>query len=101
MAEKTLRVRARLARDGEIGPPKVQNYERLEAGVNSFIGMKFQKLDESSGQYGYVVQDEIVEIPARAEYVKALRDGDLLPADEATAQMAGIETTSNQKDESQ
>jgi hypothetical protein len=93
MTPKTLRVRARGPRENESGPPMVQNYDRLEAGVNAFVGMKLLELEDKPGQFGFVVQDEIVELPYRSEYVKALKDGDLLPADDETAKLAGLQPT--------
>lgn len=94
MTPKTLRVRARGPREEESGPPMVQDHERLGQGTNAFVGMKFQELQDSPGRYGFVVQDVDVELPVRAEYIKALKDGDLLPADDATAKLAGVEASS-------
>ena len=68
----------------------VQNHERLEAGTNSFVGMAFRELEGKPGEYGFVVLDEAVEVPNRVEYVQALRAGDLLPADQETADLAGL-----------
>ena len=69
----------------------VQNHERLAAGINSFIGMAFRELEGRPGEYGFVVLDEVVEVPNRVEYMQALRAGDLLPANEETADLAGVE----------
>jgi hypothetical protein len=81
MEPKTLRVRAR-------GDSLVQNYERLDLGVNAFIGRVFK--ETSPGRHGFAPTNEVVEVPYRAEYVKALREGDLEAADEATALAAGL-----------
>lgn len=81
MQTNKLRVRAH-------GTACVQNYERLEAGVNCFIGRDFKEVEP--GRHAFVPNDQIVEVPARAEYLKALRDGDLDAADEATARAAGL-----------
>lgn len=100
MTPKTLSVRARGPRDGSTDPPMVQNHERLEAGTNSFIGMAYREV--RPGEYGFVVLDEVVKVPNRAEYLHALRAGDLLPADQATAEAAGVKfdaiTTTTKKD---
>jgi hypothetical protein len=94
MTPKILRVRARGPNEFESGPPMVQNYEKLEAGINSFVGLKFGEIEGQPGQFGFAVIDDIVELPYRGEYVKALKDGSLLPADEETATAAGL-TNSN------
>jgi hypothetical protein len=82
MTPITLRVRARDAL-------LVQDHERLEAGVNAFVGHRFVPRADAPGQYGFKPTGGIVELPYRAEYVLALRHGDLLPADEETAKVAG------------
>lgn len=84
MTPKTLRVRAS-------GTGCVQNHERLEGGTNSFIGRKFQERKDLPGTYGFVPTNEIEEVPYRAEYIHALKAGDLQPADKATADAAGVE----------
>ena len=38
----------------------------------------------------WVGHDEVREVPMSAEYLRHLRDGDLWPADQATAQAAGV-----------
>lgn len=83
MMPKTLRVRPR-------GDALVQDHERLDAGVNAFVGRRFQELPDTPGQHGFVPTGEDATVPYRAEYLKALQDGDLLPADEATAKVAGV-----------
>jgi hypothetical protein len=70
------------------GTALVQNHERLDAGVKSFVGRKWQEIEP--GHFGFVPTGEAEEVPARAEYAKACRDGDLLPADEATAKYCGV-----------
>jgi hypothetical protein len=83
----------------------VQDYRALiEAQTNRFIGWKWDgslgpEFVDSTGRKtnhgGRVKQvDEVVTIaaddPHRSEYMRHLRDGDLWPADEATARAAGI-----------
>lgn len=77
----TLRFRAR-------GESLVQNFERLEAGIKSFVGRKI--LEVEPGRFGFVPTNADEEVLNRAEYVKACRDGDLYPADQATASMCGV-----------
>lgn len=86
MTPKKLRFRAR-------GDALVQNYERLEAGIKSFIGRKFVQVDEE--QWGFSPTGEDDEVAYRAEYVKACKDGDLWPADAATAAACGVAFDSN------
>jgi len=81
MTPKKLRFRAR-------GTALVQNLERLEAGIKSFIGRKFVQADFE--QWGFEPTGEAEEVAYRAEYVKACKDGDLDPADEATAKACGV-----------
>jgi|GEM_PF-3635551 len=90
MQPSTLRVRARGPRTEGGAPPLVQNYERLEAGTNAFIGHRFGELADKPGQFGFIATGEVEEVPYRPEYVKALLDGDLLAADAATAKAAGL-----------
>lgn len=81
MTPKKLRFRAR-------GEALVQNHERLEAGVKSFVGRKY--LEVSPGQWGFSPTNADDEVAYRAEYVKACLDGDLYPADRATAEACGV-----------
>jgi hypothetical protein len=73
-----LRFRAR-------GTAMVQHYERLDAGINAFVGRKFGQVKDQPGRHGFIPSNETDEVPYRAEYVKACADGDLYPADEETA----------------
>jgi hypothetical protein len=86
MSVSKLRFRAR-------GTALVQNFERLEAGIKSFLGRKF--VEVAPGQMGFVPTDEDDEVTYRAEYVKACKDGDLWPADKATADACGVKFDSN------
>ncbi len=83
---KTLRVRAR-------GTASVPDFARLERGQSrGFIGRKMVP-DPATGLATWQPTDEVVELPNEppyaAEYLKALRDGDLWAADEATARACG------------
>lgn len=81
MTPKKLRFRAR-------GNALVQNFERLEAGIKSFIGRKYTEVEP--GVWGFKPTDQDEEVPYKAEYVKACKDGDLEPADKATADACGV-----------
>lgn len=70
------------------GDASVPNFERLEQGVNCFLGRDYT--ETAPGQFAFVPNNKVEEVPSRAEYLKALRDGDLMPADAATAAVAGV-----------
>jgi len=79
-----LRFRAR-------GTALVQNFERLEAGIKSFVGRKFEEVQTDDGpRMAFKPTDEADEVQYCAEYVKACKAGDLWPADEATANACGV-----------
>lgn len=71
-----------------VGATLVVNYEALESGARRFIGRTF--LASAGPNGGWPASAEPAKVPATAEYLKALRDGSLAPADEATAQRAGV-----------
>ncbi len=86
MAAKMLRVRSR-------GDALVQDYAAMDAGVRRFIGWRRDASlrDEAAAiDGGFVSTGADVELPFRAEYVTALKDGSLWPADKATAELAGV-----------
>lgn len=83
MSKDVLRVRA-------TGKGLVQDYERLETGTNAFIGRKYVELKDQPGRYGFESTDQVVEVPFRVEYVKAIQNGDLEAADQATADRVGV-----------
>ncbi len=78
---KKLRFRAR-------GESLVQNLEKLDAGIKSFIGRRFLQVGPDSWGFDPTGVDE--EVAYRAEYVKACKDDCLWPADEATAKLCGV-----------
>jgi hypothetical protein len=76
-----LRFRAR-------GSALVQNFERLEAGIKSFVGRKY--VEVNPGEWGFKPTDQAEEVPYRAEYAKACKDGCLYAADAETAAACGV-----------
>lgn len=92
---KKLRVLAR-------GTAMVFDLERHEAGVRRFVGRKHDRTlgaafrDETGAemrQGGWPPShhpDEADELPYRAEYVQAVKDGDLWAADTETAALCGV-----------
>lgn len=81
MTPKKLRFRAR-------GTALVQNFQRLEAGIKSFVGRKLEQVDEE--QWGFAPTGEDEEVNYCAEYVRCCKDGELYAADEATAKACGV-----------
>lgn len=86
MTPKKLRFRAR-------GDALVQNFERLDAGIKSFVGRKY--LEVEPGQWGFKPTDEAEEVAYGAEYVRACQEGSLWAADEETAKACGVKFDSN------
>lgn len=73
------------------GTALVQNYQRLDAGVRAYVGRKFVEI--SPGQFGFAPTGLAEEVEHMHEYVKACKDGDLLPADIDTAKACGVDLT--------
>lgn len=71
------------------GTALVVNYEALEAGARRFIGRKHDPKLGSNG--GWPPDSEPHTVPDRAEYRLAMREGDLWPGDQATADLVGVE----------
>lgn len=82
------------------GLAMVTDFEAMDAGVKRFVG----RLPELKGsQIHWAPKAEASEVPDRAEYRQALADGDLVPADRATAELCGLsfkEETKKTKDNS-
>lgn len=70
------------------GTALVQNHARLEAGIKAFVGRKF--VEVSPGVWGFAPTGQAETVEYAAEYVKACADGDLWPADQATADACGV-----------
>lgn len=77
-------------------PDRLQpNFEAFEAGVRRFVGRKFDPTagevdSRGEAQGGFVILPEGESVSLRAEYIKAVKDGDLLPADAETAKLCGV-----------
>lgn len=77
--------------EGKLQP----DFEGFEAGVRRFIGCRF---DASVGeidskgipQGGFVPTGKVAVVPYRAEYVQAIKEGDLKPADAETARLCKV-----------
>jgi hypothetical protein len=86
----TLRVRAR-------GTALVCDIEALDAGVKRFIGRKIvcirpanPAVKDDPGEWGFAPTGEAVTVPARAEYVRDVKEGSLEAADAETAALCGV-----------
>lgn len=88
MKLKTMKVKAV---EGRLQP----NFEAFDAGVRRFVGRKFDptagEVDaKGEAQGGFVILADGESIPVKAEYVKAVKQGDLEPADAETAKLCGV-----------
>ncbi len=83
MAEQKLRFFAR-------GEALVCDFDAMDRTpvLRRMIGRKFEQV--TPGQWGWVPTGKAEEVRARAEVIKACKDGDLWPADEATAAACGV-----------
>ena len=81
----------------------VTNFEALEAKSRRYVGRVFDSTlgevnpETGNRQGGWPLTDEPEEIPFRAEYRQAVREGDLIPADKATADLCGVPFTSQKQ----
>lgn len=81
------------------GKAMVFDLEAHDQGIRKFIGRRhdrtlgFPEYDENGNKFmtgGWPATETPQEVPERAEYIQACRDGDLWPADEATARACGV-----------
>lgn len=74
----------------------VTNYEAMIAKVRRYVGRIYDPtlgpVDPETNKHvgGWPLTNEPEEIPYRAEYVQAVKEGDLIPADKATADLCGV-----------
>jgi hypothetical protein len=64
----------------------VPDFEALDSRVRRYHGRRFSYQSESF----QLIPDWVGEIPERAEYLQALKEGSLIPRNEYTAKRAGI-----------
>ena len=80
--------------EGKLQP----NFEAFEAGVRRFVGWSFDstigEVDDKGVPQGGFVMLPSASIPARAEYIQAVKQGDLEVLDEASAAMCGVKFVS-------
>ncbi len=74
----------------------VTDYEAFAAGVRRYIGRSYDPslgpVDPETKKHvgGWPLKDGVDEIPYRPEYARAIKEGDLLAADKATADLCGV-----------
>jgi hypothetical protein len=92
--KKTLKVKA-------VGDSPVQNYQAMQEGLRRYIGRVYDasllKYDEESEEVGkvshkggWILLDEVVEVPNTTEYRHEVKEGNLVAADEQTAMICGV-----------
>lgn len=106
----TLKVRARADR-------MIVDLEAMKAGARRFVGRQYTpdhpdrtpeamkaiakpvRVDEPTAydHRAHWPRQDVVEKPARSEYVLAVKRGDLLAADEATAKLCGVKLAEHDK----
>lgn len=70
------------------GSALVTDYERLDAGVKKFVGRKL--VDLSNQEFAFIPTEESELVPDRAEYRRAVCDGELWAASPDTAKKCGV-----------
>lgn len=72
------------------GTALVSDFDALDRPnpLRRFIGRRYTEI--TPGRWGFAPTGEAEEVNARPEIIKAARDGELWPADEATAKACGV-----------
>lgn len=70
------------------GRAMVTDHKALSSGVRRYIGRQYDPTLGKAG--GWVPNEEPQEIENSADYRQAVREGDLLPADQETASLCGV-----------
>lgn len=75
------------------GTAHVSDFDALERSnpLRRFIGRKLREVPGSPGRHAFLSTGKPEECNARPELIKAARDGELWPADEATAKACGAD----------
>jgi hypothetical protein len=76
--------------EGKLQP----NFEAFEAGVRRFVGWSYDptvgEVDEKGVPQGGFVMLPSASVPCRAEYIQAVKLGDLEVVDQASAVLCGV-----------
>lgn len=70
------------------GTALVSDPHAQERGIRRFVGRRFQEV--STGRWGWCPTEKGQETDPHPDLIRAVRDGDLWPADEATAKACGV-----------
>lgn len=70
------------------GTAMVSDYEALASNVRRYVGRVYDPAIGVAG--GWVPKKEAQVVPDRAEYRQAIKEGDLLAADQATASACNV-----------
>lgn len=65
--------------------PNLNSQRGTDGSGIRFIGVRFNESHE-----GWEITGKVEEVPFHYDYVKAVKNGTLAPADEATANMCGV-----------
>ena len=76
--QKSLKVRAS-------GTALIQNIAAMNAGISRYVGRTW-----NAALNGFVANEQAETVPFEVEYYNAIRNGDLLPADEETAKFCQV-----------
>lgn len=78
-----LRVKAR-------GSAMQPDFDAMREGHRRFVGRSLDRNYGEDKRWAYVPTNEVHDIPAYAEYVRAIKEGDLWAADQETADYCGV-----------
>lgn len=75
------------------GTAHVSDFDALDRPVplRRFIGRKLQEAPGAPGRFTFASTGKPEEVESRPEVIKAAKDGELWPADEATAKACGVQ----------
>lgn len=70
------------------GTAQVTDVHAQERGLRRCVGRRWQEVEK--GRWAWCPSDKVDEVEYHHDLVKACKDGDLWPADEATAKACGV-----------
>lgn len=76
---------AKILKVKAVGESLVHNFNAFAAGRLQFVGRKFDLKSDS-----WLILPEGEEVPFRAEYLHAVKEGDLEPLDDETCRLCGV-----------
>lgn len=84
MDRPQLRVRA-------VGIARVPDFDAMEGGVRRFVGRQPVAVLAADGTAEWPATGDVAVLPVRREYTDAIAAGELEPADDETARLAGVQ----------